>query len=231
MRVAKTDVIAGLPAPVARSLVRMFRGRPVVQDAADRLLHDNGLGNASDVFTALEAAGYLEQVGFDLDDGYIWWETTTTGNALAMASFGKPISRKTADRLVSGLVERAAVYNAEATKPLFIDRLRIFGSYLQTEIDPLGDVDIELSYGRRITDPKTVSDYAKASGRTFNTYLDQLTWPLDELIQQLRNRSAAIKITTEDIDRLTDDTKVIYTIDDDSNAVPPPMDRRLVGRI
>ena len=76
MRVAKTDVIAGLPAPVARSLVRLFRGRPVVQDAADRLLQDHGLGDARAVFTSLEAAGYLEQVDFDFDDDYIWWETT-----------------------------------------------------------------------------------------------------------------------------------------------------------
>lgn len=80
-------------------------------------------------------------------------------------------------------MERAAAYNADTCKPLFIDRLRIFGSYFETHIDTLGDVDIELSYGRRITDPKTVIDNAKASGRTFNTYVDQLTWPLDELIQ------------------------------------------------
>jgi hypothetical protein len=67
---------------------------------------------------------------------------TIQGNALAMAGFGKPISRKTSDRLVSELLERARAYNANQGKPLFIDALRVFGSYLAPQINPLGDVDI-----------------------------------------------------------------------------------------
>jgi hypothetical protein len=57
-----------------------------------------------------------------------------------MAGFGKPISRKTSGRLVSELLARA--YNANQGKPLFIDALRVFGSYLAPQINPLGDVDI-----------------------------------------------------------------------------------------
>lgn len=86
--------------------------------------------------------------------GDIWWDPTIQGNALAMASFGKPISRKTAERLVSGLLERAQTYNADPDKPMFVNTLRVFGSDLSPEIDPIGDVDIELTYGRRITRPK-----------------------------------------------------------------------------
>jgi hypothetical protein len=54
------------------------------------------------VLAGLEAVGYMEKVRVD-NDGDVQWDTTIQGNALAMASFGKPISRKTAaDRLVSG---------------------------------------------------------------------------------------------------------------------------------
>ncbi|WP_238703487.1 hypothetical protein [Arthrobacter sp. TS-15] len=95
---------------------------------------------------------------------------TILGNALAMAGFGKPITRKTADRLVAGLLERARDYNADGGKPLFVERLRIFGSYLRPDVDPLGDVDVELIFGRRITEPKAIHDYMKASGRMFNSY-------------------------------------------------------------
>jgi len=91
-----------------------------------------------------------------------------------MASFGKPISRKTADRLVSGLVDRAREYKADDGRPLFIAQIRIFGNYLQQDIDQLGDVDVELSSGRRITDPKAVGEYTKAIGGTFGSYIDQL---------------------------------------------------------
>jgi hypothetical protein len=115
------------------------------------------------VFAGLEAAGHMEQVRVD-NDGEVRWDTTIQGNALAMATFGKPISRKNADRLVSGLLERAQAHNADPGKPMFIDTLRVFGSYLSPEIDPLGDVDIELSYGRRITDQRALSNYTRASG-------------------------------------------------------------------
>lgn len=181
------------------------------------------------VLAQLKAAGYLEKVQVD-HRGDTWWDTTVQGNALAMASFGKPISRKTANRLVSELLERARAYNADPVKPLFLNSLRVFGSYLNPEIDPLGDVDIELTYGRRITDPKVVSAYARASGRSFNTYVDQLMWPQTELVQHLRKRSAFINITLEDITQLTDRSETIYSIDADPQAAPPPVDRSLVGR-
>ncbi|MFJ4286923.1 hypothetical protein ACIPY0_14890 [Paenarthrobacter nicotinovorans] len=228
MRVAKTDIIAGLPAPVARSLVRLFRGRPAGRRLADRLLHDNDVDDLDAVFSAMEVAGYLERIGEN--DGHIWWEATTSGNALAMASFGKPISRKTADRLVTGLADRARAYNADPGKPLFIDKLRIFGSYLQPDVDPLGDVDVELAYGWRSYGPKAITDYAKASGKYFSDVMDEIFWPEKELLQHLRNRSVALNITVEDIDLLTVESAVVYTIDDDANALPPPQERRLVGR-
>jgi len=200
----------------------------MVAEAVADLLEVTGL-EPGVVLARLEAAGYMEKVEVD-HHGEIWWDTTIQGNALAMASFGKPISRKTADRLVSELLQRARDYNSDPAKPLFIDSLRVFGSYLNPEIDPLGDVDIELTYGRRITDPKVVSAYARASGRSFNTYLDQLLWPQTELVQHLKKRSAFINITLEDITRLTDRSETIYSVDADPQAVPPPADRTLVGR-
>jgi hypothetical protein len=85
-------------------------------------------------------------------------------------------------------------------------------------------------YGRRITDPKVLSDYTRASGRSLGTYMDQLMWPLTELVQHLKKRPAFINITLEDITRITDRSETIYSIDVDSQAAPPPADRSLVGR-
>ncbi|SDQ54136.1 hypothetical protein SAMN04489738_1370 [Pseudarthrobacter chlorophenolicus] len=178
---------------------------------------------------ARSSAGYMEKVETD-HGGDTWWDTTVQGNALAMAGFGKPISRKTADRLIADLLDRAGAYNADPARPLFINTLRVFGSYLDPQTDPFGDVDLELTYGRRITDPKLVADYARASGRSFTTYVDRLLWPHTELVQHLKNRSAFINITTEDITRLTDRSEAIYRVDDDPQAVPPPADRTLTGR-
>jgi hypothetical protein len=228
MRVSKNDAIAGLPAELARAIVRKFRGRQMVAEAVADLLEGTGF-ELEAVLAGLEAAGYMKKVRVD-NDGDVWWDTTIQGNALAMASFGKPISRKTADRLVSELLERARDYNADQGKPMFINTLRVFGSYLSPEIDPIGDVDIELTYGRRITDQKALSNYTRASGRSFGTYIDQALWPQTELFLHLRKRSAFINITLEDITGITDQFETIYSIGGDPQAVPPPADSSLIGR-
>ncbi|MGY2747875.1 hypothetical protein [Arthrobacter sp. UYCu723] len=202
----------------------------MVPDAVADLLEGTGHGLAA-VFDALEAAGYMEKARVD-NDGDVWWDTTIQGNALAMANFGKPISRRTADRLVSELLERARGYNADPGKPMFINTLKVFGSYLSPDIDPIGDIDVELTYGRRITDRKALADYTRASGRSFGTYVDQVMWPQTELFLHLKKRSAFINITLEDITRITDRFETIYSVDEDhqAQAVPPPAERLLVGR-
>jgi hypothetical protein len=133
-------------------------------------------------------------------NGCRWWTTITPGNALAMAGFGKPSTRKTADRLVTEMLDRARAYNADPAKPGYLQRLRVFGSYLDRAVDPLGDVDVELVLGRRLNDPKEVLRYASASGRLFPTYIDTILWPQTEAVQILRNRSTAMSITTENVE-------------------------------
>ncbi|ABM10585.1 hypothetical protein AAur_pTC10117 (plasmid) [Paenarthrobacter aurescens TC1] len=221
MRIAKSDSVAGLPAPLARSLVRLYGRTAAVPERAGGLLREHGFNDLDSVFAALEAGGYLEKAEVD-SDGDVLWVTTILGNALAMASFGKPISRKTADRLVAAMLDRAREYNADSGRPLYVERLRLFGSYLDPSVDPLGDVDVELSLGMRTRDPKTIDAYTSASGRTFSTYIDRLFWPQKELVQILRNRSAALSITMEDIDHVTADSWVVYAITEDSGAAPPP---------
>jgi hypothetical protein len=139
-----------------------------------------------------------------------------------MARFGKPIRRKTADRLVAGMLQRAREYNADASRPLYVERLCIFGSYLDPQIDPLGDVDVELSFGMRTTDHGKISAYTRASGRVFRSFMDEITWPQRELVQQLKNHSTASNVTLENIDNITDHSVTIYAITEDTSAARPP---------
>jgi len=228
VRISKTDTIAGLPAELARTIVRQFKGGYLIPEAIADLLEGTGL-EPGPVFAGLEKAGFLK--GKLVRHGEeVWWETTIQGNALAMASLGKPIKRTTADRLVAGLLDRARDYNADPGKPMFINTLTVFGSYLRPEVDPVGDIDIELTYGSRITNQKVLSAYTKASGRSFGTYLDELLWPQAELLLYLKNKSAFINITTEDVSKITSQFETIYSINDDPQAVPAPVDAVLIGR-
>lgn len=217
MRIDKNDVIAGLPATDARAVVRLFYNEHHAEHAS-RIVPPE---DAEAAVLALAEAGFLA-VAFQ-HNGENFWETTINGNALAQASFGKPISRATADRLVSGLLERSRSFNADPAKVLSVGRVRLFGSYLDAGVAKLGDVDVELTTVRRLAGQDymdAAQAYTKASGRSFNTYVDQLFWPERELIQFLKHKSTALNITTEDVTQFTDAVRTVYTIGDDPQALP-----------
>ena len=102
----------------------------------------------------------------------------------------------------------------------------MFGSYLQPDIDNLGDLDLAVSIVRRETDGQRHVDqvlaYARASGRTFGVYHEMLFWPERELRMILKNYSSAISITDEDITKFTDQFRVVYEVSADPDAIPIP---------
>jgi hypothetical protein len=226
MRVSKNDMICGLSAPMARQLMREYHDEHSVGVACDVL----GVGRnaARDQLRAFEADGYVERSERGDTAGDDWWVTTIKGNALAQASFGKPISRATATRHLTGVVERARGYNADPAHLLTIAEMAVFGSYLDPTVDRLGDLDLAVSAVRRETNGDRYVDrvlaYARASGRRFGVFHEQLFWPIRELRMILKNRSPAISITDEDISKITDHFEIVYAVGDDPDAIPPPPD-------
>jgi predicted nucleotidyltransferase len=226
VRVSKNDMIGGLAAPMARQLMRSYYADRPIEPACEIL----GVGHnaARDQIRALEAAGYVEPARTARTGGSDWWVTTIKGNALANASFGKPISRATAARLLGQAIERARAYNTDPARLLTVAEIVVFGSYLDLAVNSLGDLDLAVSTVRRDTDGKRhvakVLEYARASGRSFSTFHDRLFWPARELQMILKNRSPAISITNEDIRELTERFEVVYAVGDDPDAIPPPPD-------
>lgn len=208
MRLGKNDLVAGIPASAARDLMRFISGRQVHEGAAEAVMAELGIKGPAGSLRRLEEHGYL--IAQDAGSRGVSWTTTVLGNALAMASFGSPMTREAAERLLQGLVERARAYNEDPLRPLIIERLRIFGSYLDPAVDTLGDLDVELSFTKKDGSSKAALDYANRSGRRFGTHVERLFWPQTELMQYLKNRSRFINITEEDISLLTDKVLVVY---------------------
>lgn len=231
MRVSKKDTICGLAAPTARLLMRAYYGDRPIEVACDIL--GVSADAARDQLLAFEAAGYLERSELATAAGMEWWATTVKGNALANASFGKPISRATAARLLREVIERARAYNADPARLLTITEILVFGSYLDPAIDPLGDLDLAVSTVRRDTNGQgyvdKALDYARDSGRSFSTFTDQLFWPARELRMILKNRSPAISLTDENVRALTGRFEVVYEVAVDPGAIPPPADAATGG--
>ena len=90
--------------------------------------------SAARVLSQLQEAGFVESVR-----GY--WEATTKGSALAMATAASPLRRETADRLVAEIVNRARLMNADSRWAYRVRTLVLFGIYARGVERP-NDVDI-----------------------------------------------------------------------------------------
>jgi hypothetical protein len=221
LRVQKTDIIGGLPASVARDLVRRFPHEGHAWRAKD-ILEKAGFEDVLGALRSLAADGYLRE-GRAFTGANPTYEMTMLGRALGMASFGKPITRKTADALVEGLLIRARSMNADPGELHSVERIRIFGSFLDPTLDRLGDVDVDVDVilARRASHDVLV-DYGRKADKTFGSYLEMIFWSQREFKQKLRNRSTALNLTTEDVGHFTDNVRTIYEIAHDPDACPVP---------
>lgn len=221
MRVARTDCIAGIPAPLARELMRAYW--------QERPTGDIRYWVPADPRPALEIAQLLADLGLlELrfhSGGEEWWRTTTAGNALAHVSFRRPIKRTTAERHLAAVIERAAEFNANAKYLVDIVQLAVFGSYLNPSVDRLSDLDLWVTLRSRLPDDldgdeRTTRrlDYAYATGRRFAQFIDALTWAEDEAVLYLRHRSPVINVTRQDITEFAERWEVVYTLGASPNS-------------
>jgi len=105
VRIRSDERIAGYPAVQVRQLMRETVGRSITHRYVREILSCSN-STATRVLSGLEQAGFIESL-----KGY--WEATTKGSALAMATAAPPLTRETANRLVADLVHRARDLNAD----------------------------------------------------------------------------------------------------------------------
>ncbi len=144
MRLAKTDVIAGLDAATARDLARELRLTKRQSDI------EAVVPGGAATLRALQAEGYLRLDELRSSPGDPWWGNTVAGNALAQASFSRPIARATAERLLGEVLDRARRWNADPRPLVDIDEIVVFGSYLDASAQALGDLDLAVVLSSRL---------------------------------------------------------------------------------
>lgn len=209
MRLLKSSLVAGVPAPAARTLMRAARMVELYTEYAEEVLARAGVDQPAQALKQLVEGGYLDAG----TDGQETVTTTTAGNAVAMASFARPITRATAGRLVTSLVARATEYNQDRCKPRFIRRIRLFGSYLEPAVERLGDIDVELTIESRDgLSPEELTAYGRDSDKTFSNRMCELFWPDEELRRFLAGGSRAYSFHTseEGIEQFTDQINTVF---------------------
>ena len=188
MRIRSDEKIAGHPAVQVRQLMRETVGRSITHRYVREILSCSN-STATRVLSELAQAGFIESL-----KGY--WEATTKGSALAMATAAPPLTRETANRLVAGLVHRARDLNADDRWAYRVRVLIVFGSYTRGADRP-NDVDIGCELYPRWSGEKqlrTEPERRDNRGGRFRNVCQWATWPKLEVIRYLRARARGLSI-------------------------------------
>ena len=168
--------------------MRETLGRPVTVRWAREVLGCTRT-DAEQALRALEEEGWICEVGDHL-------EPSLKGSALAQATAAKPLTRVKASRLVDEVLDRAETINRDSRYAYRVDKLVIFGSYLDPQARP-NDVDIAVrliprySSGRQ---DEAEQSRRRAHGPGFRNAFVWAAWPKLEIIRLLKSRSRGLSI-------------------------------------
>lgn len=177
---------------------------------------------ADELLQVLHQNGYIEPVDHRLQT----WRTTVKGNALALASAARPISRAIAERELQRFLERTAEVRDSTYWLWKVNRAILFGSLLTTDKPKVSDVDIAVELVPKEKDPGKLSKLVQArieavikSGKRFRNLTEEVSWPYFEVFRFLKSGSRVISLHDFAVEaRILQDVevKVIY---EDEEAV------------
>lgn len=188
MRIESRQMIAGFPAVQIRRLMRETVGRSISLRWISEVLQCSE-PTASRVLVDLRREGLVVSVA-----GH--FEPSLKGSALAQATAGKPLARSTAERLVSGVVERARLINADDDWAYRVAMLVVFGSFVAGAERP-NDVDVACRLTPRWqgTSQEEAEQLSRAARdcRFRNTW-ECVAWPKLEVLHFLKSRSRGLSV-------------------------------------
>ena len=103
-------------------------------------------GNGRALVRVLRAEGLIEAVGRGI------WTMTQAGVTLSAATAAKQVTRATAERALSELLERVTEVNRNPNFLAKVTRIVLFGSMLKPEVERLSDVDVAVELARKEPD-------------------------------------------------------------------------------
>ena len=112
------------------------------------------------------------------------------------------LKRSTAERLLREITERARAINRRSDLPLRISRMVVFGSYVNSQKERLGDLDMMVwldKVGDQAIHASLRQDRInlRDSISPFRTIFQRYAWPELEMFQMLRGRSVGLSIHTD----------------------------------
>ena len=145
MRIAKNELLAGIPVLKIRDYFRLLYSGLMTRDGLAERFNLNEK-ETEGLVGELLSKGYIEPA----DNGM--YRLTLKGNALSIARCMAPINREKADRIMQEFLKRVEEVNRDDFYPYRVSKLVLFGSYLNPEQMDLGDIDIAFELEPKIKD-------------------------------------------------------------------------------
>ncbi|HEU4565930.1 MAG TPA: hypothetical protein VFS05_14820 [Gemmatimonadaceae bacterium] len=192
--------LAGIPMGRLRQLARVFAWSEGfgVSDVAEYLAV--GRRRAAAVVRALEEEGYLERRESPRRGAE--YKLARKGISLAAATAAPPMHRRTADRILATIIERARALEDWTAHPYAyaVGELLVFGSYLR-DVPRLNDLDLAVAWRPRREDDDWILEAvrqraaaARDAGRVFGSLFREMVWPKDEVQLYLLRRIRMVRM-------------------------------------
>src|SRR5579862_2303371 len=139
VRIEPNSLVGGFPALTIRKLVRRLNNLQFWSAETVRVILRTEGGTAEAIVGALLEAGLAATQPELGVDGY---HATPLAQAFGSATAAKPITRRTADRALSQLIERIDQVNRDESFLAKVTKVVVLGSYLRADVDRLSDVDV-----------------------------------------------------------------------------------------
>lgn len=126
---------------------------------------------------------------------------------------GRRYTRVTVEKNVAELLTRIEEINSSETMLYWVDEAWLFGSALDEAKPDYGDVDVVVRIAqRRDFTTDEILEYARASGRRFTNFVEQLGWGEIETWKKLRGGRSVVSVHDArlEFDQLTGEKKLLY---------------------
>jgi len=195
VRIDPKGKIAGKPALLVRDTLWTLRGRMSWDVAALETAAALQPGTGKALVRALSKAGLVGRVGRG------WWEITAEGQRLSSATAARPVSRATAEKALREFLTRAERVNRDGEFLGRINRVVLFGSMLDEDVDLLSDVDLAVEVLPKISDREELAaknrrrvERLLADGHAFRNVLEMHFYWYREVFRFLKSRSRVISL-------------------------------------
>jgi predicted nucleotidyltransferase len=198
VRIDSKAAVGGFPAVTIRKLVRRLNDLPYWNTETVQGILRKEPDEAEAIVRALVEAGLAVPKA---NQGMNGCTTTQLARSFGSATAAKPITRQTADRALSQLLERVNQVNSDEYFLAKVTKVVVLGSYLRADVDRLSDLDIavelqpkEANWDRlRELTLKRV-EQLQVAGRGFRSWLEMEHWWHREAFRFLKNRSRTISL-------------------------------------